>query len=83
MPLVAIYEIRCPSGHTIELPETILEGNSASARVIYGRTRSKLCMLRLQNCISFRLSEQGTCGTHRRTASNLRVPRIERSKRMR
>ncbi len=26
MPLVAIYEIRCPNGHTIELPETILEG---------------------------------------------------------
>jgi len=26
MALVAIYEIRCPSGHTIELPETILEG---------------------------------------------------------
>jgi len=26
MNLVAIYEIRCPNGHTIELPETILEG---------------------------------------------------------
>jgi len=26
MSLVAIYEIRCPNGHTIELPETILEG---------------------------------------------------------
>jgi hypothetical protein len=26
MKLVALYEIRCPNGHTIELPETILEG---------------------------------------------------------
>ena len=26
MSSVAIYEMRCPSGHTTELPETILEG---------------------------------------------------------
>ena len=25
MALIAIYEIRCPHGHTIDLPETILE----------------------------------------------------------
>jgi hypothetical protein len=26
MALTAIFEIRCPNGHTIDLPETILEG---------------------------------------------------------
>jgi hypothetical protein len=26
MSLVEVYEIRCPDGHTIELPETILNG---------------------------------------------------------
>lgn len=26
MASVALYEIRCPRGHTVELPETILEG---------------------------------------------------------
>lgn len=26
MSSIALYEIRCPNGHTIELPETILEG---------------------------------------------------------
>jgi hypothetical protein len=35
MSLVAIHEIRCPDGHTIELPETILEGITRHLRESY------------------------------------------------
>jgi hypothetical protein len=35
MSTVAVYEIRCPDGHTIELPETILEGITRHLRWSY------------------------------------------------
>lgn len=35
MSIVAIYKIGCPNGHTIELPETILEGIIQYLRGLY------------------------------------------------
>ncbi len=84
MSLVAIYELRCPSGHTIELPETILEGIIQHLRESYtDEPGLNFVCSECKTAFHYDYQNRVRAGRDRRTASSLRVPRIERSKRMR